>query len=356
MSEATGLQILVVDDNRSAAEAAAMLLERDGHCVSVCFSGADAIERLEQGDIELVVTDLRMEPVDGLEVVRAARKMTPPVDAIVMTAYGSVEAAVEAMRLGAVDFLTKPLTADQLIQRVRDYRGAQDTPPALIGESDIWAALQEQVVRLARVYSTVLLVGETGTGRRHLARWLHHNGPDHAQELLRIQPGRPVDPAAMQRAGTLLLVGVDTWPHSTQQAILRQLEALEPGRPPRVVATAGPRVEDAVASGELLPELYFRLAVLVLRIPLLRDRPRDVAPLLDHFLRASSRILGRPVPEVSPSIIDGLQRHSWPGNVRELANLAERACVLGPGALRLVALRDSTGGNLDRGGLQPLRT
>lgn len=335
MTDPEGLRILVVDDNRSAAEAAAMLLERDGHTVSVCFSGEEAITRLGRGGLDLVVTDLRMEPVDGLAVVRAARAATPGVDAIVMTAYGSVEAAVEAMQLGAVDFLTKPVTADQLLQRVRDYRRVSGTPPALIGESAPWKTLVDQLMRLASVPSSVLLVGETGTGRRHLGRWLHHNGPEAALPLVRLQPGRATDPTLLAQAGTLLLTGIETWPMVAQRTVLRELEALEPGRPPRLIATASPQVQDAVSAGAVVPELYFRLAVLPLRLPPLRERPEDIPSLLDHFLHASSRMLDRARPDLAAGQVAALQQHSWPGNVRELANLAERCCVLGPSVLEV---------------------
>jgi two-component system, response regulator FlrC len=333
VSDAAGLHILVVDDNRSAAEAASMLLERDGHTADVCYSGEEAIRQLAAGAFDLVLTDLRMEPVDGLAVVAAARDCTPPVDAIVMTAYGSVDVAVEAMRIGAVDFLTKPVTADQLVQRIRDYRGAEDTPPALVGDSAAWSAIREQAVRLARVRSTVLVTGETGTGRRHLARWLHHNGPDRELSLVRVHPGHALTPAQLAGAGTLLLPGIDAWPLAAQRSALRQLEGLEGGQPPRVVATAGADVASAVAEGRLLPELYFRLAVLVLGLPPLRARPEDVGPLLTHFLHTAARSLGSPAPDVPSPTLAQLQRHGWPGNARELGNLAERACVMGVSAL-----------------------
>lgn len=333
MSDAAGLQILVVDDNQSAAEAASMLLERDGHRAEACYSGAEALRRLDAGDFDLVLTDLRMEPVDGLAVVAAARACTPPVDAIVMTAYGSVDVAVEAMRIGAVDFLTKPVTADQLVQRIHDYRGAEDTPPALVGDSSAWSTIREQAVRLARVRSTVLITGETGTGRRHLARWLHHNGPDRELALVRVQPGHALTPAQLAGAGTLLLPSIDTWPLAAQRSALRQLDSLAAGQAPRIVATAGADVETALAEGRLLPELYFRLAVLVLSLPALRSRPEDIGPLLVHFLHTTARSLGRPAPAAPAQTLARLRRHGWPGNVRELGNLAERACVMGVSAL-----------------------
>lgn len=332
---AAPLQVLVVDDNRSAAEAAALLLEREGHEVEVRFDGEEAIARLGERRFDLVLTDLRMEPVDGLAVVQAARASSPPVDAMVFTAYGSVEAAVEAMRLGAVDFLTKPLTADQLLRRVREYRDSGGTPPALVGESEAMASIREQAVKLAGVRSTVLVVGETGTGRRHLARWLHHNGPDADLLYIRVQPGRPLDAGRLAEAGTVVVPGIDEWSQDAQRGLLRQLEGLEAGRPPRIVATASPEIERAAADGSMLAELYFRLAVLVVQVPPLRDRLDDIPSLLDHFLAQTARALSRPVPVVDAPTRRRLARHGWPGNVRELANLAERAVVLGPTSLHI---------------------
>ncbi len=336
MTDASVLQVLVVDDNRSAAEAAALLIRREGHSVEVAFDGETAVRRLQAAPFDLVFTDLRMEPVDGLTVVRAARGCVPPVEAIVVTAFGSVEAAVEAMRHGALDFLTKPITADQLLRRVRTFRSAPMRGLALVGESPFMDRLRKQAVRLAGVRSTVLLLGETGTGRRHLARWLHDNGSDAHGELQVAQPGRDlpsVDPAC---PGTLLLPRVDNWSSEAQVRLLRQLEALSVEGAPRIIATASPELDETGAAGSLLPELYFRLAVLVVGLAPLRDRPGDLAPLLLHFLTQHSRRLGRPRPEPSPEQVARLAAHAWPGNLRELANLAERALVLGSSALNIV--------------------
>lgn len=339
MTDDATLRVLVVDDNRSAAEAAALLIGREGHTVEVCHDGGAAIARLEQAAFDLVLTDLRMEPIDGLAVVRAARACTPPVEAIVVTAFGSVEAAVDAMRHGAIDFLTKPITASQLLRRVRDFRSAPVRGLALVGESDFMNGLREQAVRLARVRSTVLILGETGTGRRHFARWLHDNGPDADQELVVAQPGRDLDPERLPHAGTVLIPRVDNWSADAQVRLLRQLELFEAGAPPRVIATAAPTLDQRVAAGDMLPELYFRLAVLLVRVAPLRERAADIGPLLHHFLAQHSRQFGKEPPRPSPAQVARLESHGWPGNVRELANLAERAVVLGPAAFDLTPRR-----------------
>ena len=212
-----------------------------------------------------------------------------------VTAFGSVEAAVDAMRMGAIDFLTKPVTADQLIRRIRDYRDAPPPGLALVGDSAFMVGLREQAVRLSKVRSTVLVVGETGVGRRHLARWLHQNGLDQDRPLVVAHPGRPLDPARLADAGTLLVPSVDAWKRDDHLALLRQLELLEAGEPPRIIATASPGVEALASPDGLPPELFFRLAVLVVRLPPLRapgghpspHRPLRGAPRAPH--RAAAR-------------------------------------------------------------------
>lgn len=323
------LSVLVVDDNRSAALAIAMLLEREGHFAEAVYDGDAAIKQLQERPFDLVLTDLRMEPIDGLQVVAAARSCDPPVDAIVFTAYGSVEAAVEAMRLGALDFLTKPVTADVIIRRVQELRKGPMAAAALVGSSEPIERLRQQAQKLAQVRSTVLITGEIGTGRRHLARWLHLNGPDNDRPMLTILPGRPIDQARLEDAGSVLVHGVDDWSPSAQDLLQQQLTALEPGRPPRIIATASPEIEARVADGNLQPELFFRLAVLVIPMPPLRERRGDIAPLLHHFLDLHAQAFERTPVRPSHAQLSQLARHSWPGNVREVANLAERAAVLG---------------------------
>lgn len=327
------LSILVVDDNRVAADSMARLLAREGHRVEACYDGRTAIDRLRQQPCDLVFTDLRMEPVDGMAVVRAARECDPPVDVIVFTAYGSVEAAVEAMRLGALDFLTKPVMADQLLRRVRELRRVPlDTMISIVGDSLATARVREQAASLATVRSTVLITGETGTGRTHLARWLHHHGLDRDRPLLVARPNHLPTDAALAEAGSLLIPAVDDWSPEAQASLLRQLETLEAGRPPRVIATASPDIDLRVAQGQLRPELYFRLAVLVVRLSPLRERPADLEPLLRHFIQIHAQTFGRGAAMPSADQLATLATHGWPGNVREVANLAERAVVMGSSA------------------------
>lgn len=334
MSGGPLLQVLVVDDNRSAAEAIALLLQREGHSVEVRFDGRSAIELLSErsrGDagFDLVLTDLRMEPIDGLGVVRAARRLDPPVEVMVFTAYGSVEAAVEAIRLGALDFLTKPVTADQLLRRVRSLH--KEAPPSgeIIGNSEATRQLRNDAARLAEVRSTVLVTGETGSGRTHLAQWLHANGLDAALPLRTVRAGETPSLESVRASGTLLLPAVDDWDDTMQVTILRLLEQLDVGQPPRIIATASPEVEARAAEGRIRPELYFRLAVLIVRITPLRERPNDLVPLLHQFIHQHARVFNKDPVFPDPEQLASLRAHAWPGNAREISNLAERAVVLG---------------------------
>jgi DNA-binding NtrC family response regulator len=327
------ISILVVDDNRSVLDALVLLLEREGYRVVGCGDGQSAIDRIASERFDLVLTDLRMEPVDGMQVVRAARGASPPIETMVFTAYGSVEAAVEAMRLGALDFLTKPVTADQLLHRVQKVaEGAVHEEEDFLGTSDATQQVRAQAERAAKVRSTVLIMGEIGSGRQHLAHWLHRHGLDADKPLLRMRVGSPVPEAELRAAGTVLVPAFDDWDENAQLALLRSLETLEVGEPPRVIATASPSVEMKVAQGAIRPELYFRLAVLTIKVPPLRDRPKDIEILLQHFLQQFAGTFGRPPPAPTADQIDRLRAHAWPGNVRELVNLAERAVVVGPEA------------------------
>jgi DNA-binding NtrC family response regulator len=327
------LRVLVVDDNQTAAMAAAMLLRREGHAVDACTDGAEAIRRIEEHTYDLLLTDLRMEPVDGLAVLRAARSRSPPIEVIVMTAYSSVEAAVEAMRRGAVDFLTKPVTAELLVSRVAAFRRAPTPGPPLLGDSPVARAVREEAARVAPVRSAALITGETGTGRRHLARWLHDNGPDRERPLVLAVPSRLPPIAELRAAGSVLLPHIDDWEPDALHALVLLLTLIPPGSPPRVLATASPEIGQRAARGELPADLYFRLAVMVLHLPPLRARPDDIAPILQMFLERHARQHLRPPLTPGAETLARLRAHAWPGNLRELENLAERATVMGPQAL-----------------------
>jgi DNA-binding NtrC family response regulator len=341
------VQILVVDDNRSSADALVRALKKRGDDAEAAYDGESAISRLREYTPDLVLTDLRMEPVDGMEVLRAARSHRPPIEVIVFTAYGAVETAVEAMHLGARDFLTKPVTLDQLLRRVEelDPRGAPTGPSSakkldttFSAQSTAGQELLNMLTRAAGVPSAAWVEGEIGSGREHAAYTLHRlrdeSQPFTILDLVRDTP--------WPEAGTVVMPNIDTLPMDLQRTLVRRLASAP--RTVRLIATASPDARSRIAEGALDPELYYKLAVIVVQVPPLRDREEDILPLLRVALETFSERYNRPVPVVTQDHEERLLAHNWPGNVRELLNVAERAVVLGDDALRLEVSRRATPG------------
>ncbi len=325
------LKVLVVDDNRSAADALARLLRKRGEQVEAVYDGQSAISFLETETFDLVLTDLKMEPVDGLAVLAAARATRPPVEVIVFTAYGAVDIAVKAMRLGARDFLTKPVSVDQVARRLEGLRGGE--PPLqgdggfeFVAVAQSSRRLKEVLQRAAGAPAPVWIDGEIGSGRGHAALALHHYGSPELPFTIRDLGRDHVWPTQ----GTVLLPNVDDLPDDLQVKLHRDLHQLPKGVRP--VATAGSDSTRRRAEGTLRPELYYALNVVAVSVPPLRDRVEDIEPLLNLTLDTLSRRYGRPRPRVDARQLKLLQRHFWPGNVRELLNLAERAVVMGSSA------------------------
>ncbi|MCB9680267.1 MAG: sigma-54-dependent Fis family transcriptional regulator [Alphaproteobacteria bacterium] len=340
------MRILVVDDNRSSADALARALSKRGEEATAVYDGATAITRIEASPPELVLTDLKMEPVGGMEVLRAAREQRPPVEVIVFTAYGAIETAVTAMQMGAHDFLTKPVTLEQLVHRidaVRDQAGATTTtgePPSddvvFFASAPASATLLDRLHRVAEVPSHVWLEGEIGAGRGHAAMVIHDlSGSTTPLITVDVARGTP-----WPEAGTVLLPNVDDLPLDLQRDLARRLHTLPEGV--RVIATASPEAAQKAKDGRLLPELYFELAVIVIPVPPLRDRQEDILPVLASALTRFATRYRREVPTVDANRQRKLLAHTWPGNLRELLNLAERAVVLGPDALDLHVIRGTS--------------
>ena len=283
-----------------------------------------ALERLAEGGVDVVLTDLKMEPVDGMAVLRAARALSPPPEVLVFTGYGSVATAVEAMHLGARDFLTKPVTPTQLLERLRVL-----VDPEADTASEWPGRLGRQLELLAGVSSTVLLRGEPGSGRASAAAWIHARSPRSDEGLVPVAHPARVDIESIATAGTAYVPQVDRLPPEEAASLGRLLDALP--RPedggPRLVASALP----AWSAREGGP-LYYQLAVLVLDIPPLRERIEDLPVVIESFLVERSQALGRTAPRPTPAQLERLMAHPWPGNLREAAAVCERATVFGGGA------------------------
>src|SRR5688500_6542633 len=355
-------------------------LEAQGHVVLEARDETEAINQLRQGRPAVVLTDLKLPTGDGLSVLRAAKELDPELQVVVMTAYGSIQDAVTAMKEGAMDFLAKPVDPDHLLLMVEraiaqrrmlaDYlilkeelaerRGA----PRIFGEDPKLRQVSQQLHRAAATDATVLLEGESGTGKELFARALHAlspraEGPFVAincaaipdnlleTELFGHEKGAFTGAAArkpgrfeLAHRGTLFLDEIGELPLALQAKILRALEERQFERvggtqsltvDVRVVAATNRNLKQRVAERQFRDDLYFRLSVFPVQIPPLRDRPGDVAILARFFVDKFSREVNKPPLILPPTSIQELENYWWPGNVRELQNCIERAVILSDG-------------------------
>ncbi|MBX2798428.1 MAG: response regulator [Myxococcales bacterium] len=339
------LKVLVVDDNRSSADALAKLLRKQGDEVNAVYDGAAAIDRIRSDPPHVVLTDLKMEPIDGMAVLQAARGVSPPIDTIVFTAYGAVDIAVRAMHLGARDFLTKPVTVEQVASRLDEIRSGatssdvQQVREGVRAESQASKDLTAMLQRAAGVPSAVWIEGELGSGRAFSARTLHRMGDEEQGNDTPFTIRNVAREEPWPEAGTVLLPNVDDLAEDLQRELFRQLQSLPVGV--RVVATARPESRRLVAEGGLRPELFYQLAVVLISVPPLRRRVEDIELLFVEGLSMYAERYGRPLPTLPPHAMEQLERHYWPGNIRELLNLAERTVVLGPEGFNLDVIEDS---------------
>lgn len=370
------MRILIVDDEAPLRQSLALLLSESGYSVETEGSPQRALERATSETFDLILCDVRMPAMDGLTFLRRYRGEQGSALMVMMSAYGNEEAAIEAMREGAYDYLAKPFRPDEVILTVRKAAEREQlarevatlratlsvgqVTPDIVAESRAMRNLLELASRAAVHGSTVLLTGESGTGKEVFARAIHRfspraNGPFTAincaaipEALLESElfghvkgafTGASSDQIGLFEAandGTLLLDEIGDMPQSLQAKLLRVLEDGEvrrigarESRPvnARVIAATSRQVEEMVEQGLFREDLYYRLNVVRLHIPPLRERPEDVAALITHFARRTAQRLGRPV-SLTPQALVALTRRTWPGNVRELRNAIERAAVL----------------------------
>jgi two-component system response regulator HydG len=368
--------VLVVDDEESNRLALERIFAREGLDVRLAAEGRAALATLRENDIGVVVSDLKMPGLGGMELLRAARQVAPHVQVILVTAYGTVETAVEAMKEGAYDFVTKPLRREAVVasvrkalqahdllrenQRLRDQI-AQAAPGELIGQSAPMRALMEEARQVAPAVATVMITGESGTGKGLLARWIHDMSARRDRRIVTVNCGAIPEAlleselfgyeagaftGAQQRkegrfdlaaGGTLFLDEVTEMPTSVQVKLLRALHEGEYERlggtrtlraDVRVIAATNRDPRRAVDEGRLRSDLFYRLNVVALHAPPLRDRREDIALLARHFAAVHARRNTKGVRAIEPEALAALERWDWPGNVRELENAVERAVVL----------------------------
>ena len=373
-------RILVVDDHLEMARVISDRLTDAGHEVQVAGSGAEAIAIAERYLPDLIITDLRMDEVDGFDVLGAARAIDPELPVIVMTAFGTIDTAIEAIKRGAYHYVTKPLRLDELLVYVdralseRALRGENRSLRRLADERSGMAGMIGRSPRMREVFdlcervamstAPVLIRGESGTGKELVARAIHMHGPrrdaafvpvnctalpDHLleSELFGHVRGAFTGATAARRGlfveadgGTLLLDEIGDMDTQLQAKVLRVVEDGEV-RPVgsdvsqrvdvRLIAATNQNLEQMILEGRFREDLFYRLNVVPIHIPPLRERPEDIPALVDLFLeRAIRRNPHSPVRELSPELLVALGRRPWAGNVRELENLIERLVVVSP--------------------------
>ncbi len=370
-------RILVVDDEEKMRRLLELALVGMGHQVVQAGDGEEALARFGEGSFDLVLTDLRMPRLDGLGLLRALRGRGEEVPVVVLTAHGTVESAVEAMKLGAVDYIIRPFemsTVELAVSRAlameqvqRENRFLRDEVDRgwgeFIGQSKGMLELYRLIRQVAPARSSILVAGETGTGKELVARAIHHQSgrpglfvPINCaaipadlleSELFGYRKGAftGADKDRMGRfevasGGTLFLDEVTEMPLALQSKLLRVLqestvERLGTHKPVevdlRVVAATNRDPQQAVDEGRLRQDLYYRLNVVKVEVPPLRERPDDIPLLAAHFLEKYSRELGRNPPRLATETLEELIGYPWPGNIRELENMMERAAVLARG-------------------------
>jgi DNA-binding NtrC family response regulator len=360
-------RILVADDEPSFRELLADILEGAGHEVVEARDGVEALAALEHGPFDLALTDQRMPRMDGLELLRRSLLLTAPPPVVVLTAYGTIPDAVEAVRLGAADYLTKPLPSPAALLAVVDRLLAPEEAVAVFVTADpSLEGLLELVDRVAPRDVAVLVTGESGTGKELVARRLHARsqraaGPFVAvncaalpealaeSELFGHEKGAFTGADRQRRGrfeeahgGTLFLDEIGELPAALQAKLLRVLEERTVRRlggaadipvDVRLVAATNRDLSAASAQGGFRQDLYFRLAVVPVHLPPLRERVGDIPVLARHLLSILAARHRVPVPELDGAALAALESYRWPGNVRELRNVLERALVVRGGAL-----------------------
>ncbi|MDY0007377.1 MAG: sigma-54 dependent transcriptional regulator [Spongiibacteraceae bacterium] len=377
--------VLVVEDDPDLREALTDTLELADYQVVQAGSAEDALALLERRAVDMVVSDVNMGDMDGLALLRQLRSSHPQLPVLLITAFGTIEKSVEAMRSGAVDYLVKPFQPQLLVEAVGRYvdnraRADDGTPVAVSSASQ---QLLQLAARVAATDSTVLILGESGTGKEVLARYVHRQSPraegpfvaincaaipDNMLEALLFGHERGAFTGAHQSApgkfeqangGTLLLDEVSEMPLGLQAKLLRVLQEREVERvggrrtialDVRVVATSNRELAEEVQGGRFREDLYYRLNVFPLQWSPLRERPEDILPLADQLLTAHTRRMGRSPARFDAGARAALLAHRWPGNVRELDNVVQRALIMADGPhigsadLRLDALPGSAAG------------
>jgi len=371
------VRILIVDDEPSMREMLRIVLRRDGYDVQLADSGRGALEQLRQSHFDLLLSDIKMPDISGVDVLRAAKEINRDVVAFMMTAYASTSTAVDAMRLGAVDYFTKPFSVDELRLKIRQHleshrlkqenvllKKALNTRyefSNIIGRSEPMLDVFRMVETIAKTTSTVLITGESGTGKDLVARAIHYNSLRRERPFVALNCGGVPETLLESElfghmrgaftgadtnkkglievadGGTVFLDEIGEMNTTMQVKLLRVLQdrrfrrlggTEEVQADIRVIAATNQDLEKLVGSGRFREDLFYRINVIRMHLPPLRERRDDIPLLAEHFLSKYAEQMKKPVRSVAQESLRLLQAYGWPGNVRELENVIERAVAL----------------------------
>jgi DNA-binding NtrC family response regulator len=382
--------ILVVDDEKDICKALSILLTKEGYSVKEAYNGEEALELIKKENFDVVMTDIRMEKVDGFEVLKQTQKISPETSVIMMTAFASVGSAVEAMRAGAVDYITKPFINDEIrltIRRLIESRNLQmenlilrqelsQRPPAftnIIGTSDAIQKIFSIMEKVIPSKSNILITGESGTGKGMVAEAIHQSGPRKDKPFISINCGAIPENLleselfghkkgsftsaiedkkgliTMANTGTLFLDEVGELPPALQVKLLNviQTRELTPVGDTRVItvdvriiAATNADLMQRVKEGRFREDLFYRLNVIEIKMPPLRERKDDIPLLIKHYIDLFAKETGKNIKDIDYEAMQALLAYDWPGNVRELRNTIERAIVLVDG--EVITIHDLT--------------
>jgi two-component system response regulator PilR (NtrC family) len=377
VAERRAPRVLVVDDERSMRELLAIVLKREGYEVVLAESGGAAVAALEHGAFDLLISDIKMPDMSGVDVLRAAKQIDPDILGIMITAFASTETAIEAMRLGACDYLSKPFDIDLLKMKVREKvenrhlkqenvllkrtLGLTHQFSNIIGRSQSMLDVFRMIETVARTNSTILLTGESGTGKGLVAQAVHYHSLRREKPMVSLNCGAMPETLLeselfghmrgaftgaeankkglleVAEKGTIFLDEIGEMSPVMQVKLLRVLQerrfrrvgGLEELQADiRVIAATNQDLTKAVAEGRFREDLFYRINVIPIALPPLRDRREDIPLLAEHFLAKYAEQMEKPVTAISRPAMDLLGRYDWPGNIRELENVIERAVAL----------------------------
>lgn len=373
-------KILIVDDERDIRRALEFVLSGEGYSIETASNGIEAVEKLKDGAFDLVITDIRMNGLDGFGVLEKSRKMSPATPVIMMTAFGSVESAVEAMKRGAADYIVKPFIHDEIKltigrilehsklsfenMRLRRQLSQQFGCKEIVGLSESISRIFETIEKVAPTTANVLITGESGTGKGLVAESIHCSSPRRDMSFMSLNcaaipeglleselfgykkgafTGATADKTGlivMADGGTLFLDEIGDMPMVVQSKLLKVLESGEvmplgdtkkKTVDIRIISATNKDIETCIKEKSFREDLYYRLNVIEIKVPPLRHRTDDIPILINHFLNVLTETSGGCVKTVDQAAMKALISYKWPGNVRELRNVIERAVILSTG-------------------------